>query len=495
MLLIKPELRHKVLKHVFLWRDQILKAVGARSGRSAGSIWNRLSRKNRKRPLGEKDFRETLADLDARPAHAAVTAFWIEAMAELDRIDDGLTPEERDEREMRVLQVARVYREHHTKLGHLSRDMPPLDRYPEPGDLAPIRWLAREQLALLKEHKDPGERLAIVRHVPEYQHWGLAEAGAEESAEATSRSVEEAADWARLAAEAAERMKGPDWWQSRVRGYAGGFGPNALRVAGELEAASATLEEPKRLWRAGADPIQVLDPGRLLDLEGSLRRAQRRFPEALARLAEALAVTHHRVRVLLKKAFTQEVMGEYESAVQTLREAEPLIDRHRDPRHFYMLRYNLGVLYTHLSRYPEADALVQEVRDLITARGDENELARVTWLEGRIALGLGRARKARELLEDAIGALTLRSLWYDVALAVLELCVLLLGEGRTAEVRALTPRLNEVFASQKVHREALAALQLFQEAAEKEEADEDLARRVLDFLFRARHDQGLQFES
>jgi hypothetical protein len=46
-----------------------------------------------------------------------------------------------------------------------------------------------------------------------------------------------------------------------------------------------------------------------------------------------------------------------------------------------------------------------------------------------------------------------------------------------------------------VHREALAALQVFREAAEKEEADEDLARRILLFLFRARHDRGLKFKS
>ena len=54
-------------------------------------------------------------------------------------------------------------------------------------------------------------------------------------------------------------------------------------------------------------------------------------------------------------------------------------------------------------------------------------------------------------------------------------------------------RMAEVFESKGVHREALAALRLFQEAAEREEATADLARRVLGYLFRARHDQGLRF--
>ena len=44
-----------------------------------------------------------------------------------------------------------------------------------------------------------------------------------------------------------------------------------------------------------------------------------------------------------------------------------------------------------------------------------------------------------------------------------------------------------------MHREALAALQLFQEAAERDEATAELARRVLGYLFRARYDQGLRF--
>jgi hypothetical protein len=84
---------------------------------------------------------------------------------------------------------------------------------------------------------------------------------------------------------------------------------------------------------------------------------------------------------------------------------------------------------------------------------------------------------------------------FDVALALLEEAVLLLEERRAAEVKVLARELEKVFESKGVHREALAALRLFQEAAEREEATAELARRVLHYLFRARHDQGLRFES
>ncbi|HEY0556267.1 MAG TPA: hypothetical protein VGG20_18585 [Thermoanaerobaculia bacterium] len=51
----------------------------------------------------------------------------------------------------------------------------------------------------------------------------------------------------------------------------------------------------------------------------------------------------------------------------------------------------------------------------------------------------------------------------------------------------------DVFTSQDVHREAAAALLVFQEAAEGETATAELVRRLLAFLHRARHDPGLRF--
>ena len=82
-----------------------------------------------------------------------------------------------------------------------------------------------------------------------------------------------------------------------------------------------------------------------------------------------------------------------------------------------------------------------------------------------------------------------------MALALLEESVLLLEENRTREVKELTRELPKVFASRGVHREALAALQVFQEAVEREAATAELTRRVLSFLFRARFDEGVTFEA
>jgi tetratricopeptide (TPR) repeat protein len=341
----------------------------------------------------------------------------------------------------------------------------------------------------------PEARLEVVRVAEEYQTWFLCVRVCHASSREASRSVERAAAWARLGLEIAERVRGPEGWRNRVKGYAGVHSGNPLRVAGELKTAETVLNQAKRLWSSGSDPLGVLDPGRILDIEASLLRDQRRFGEALVLLDEAVAVGRSPERALIKKGFTLEAMGNYEGAIKTLCLAEPLIEREGDVRMLYMLRFNLAVNYCHLGQYAEAAKLGQRVLELATENGDENEVVRVTWLNGRIAAGLGRSGEARSLLAQARREFARRKMTYDVALALLEEAALLLGEDRLHEVKVLARDLTKVFHSKGVHREALAALRLFQQATEREVVTAELARQILRYLFRARHDQGLRFES
>jgi hypothetical protein len=80
---------------------------------------------------------------------------------------------------------------------------------------------------------------------------------------------------------------------------------------------------------------------------------------------------------------------------------------------------------------------------------------------------------------------------YDAALASLELAVLYLEDGRTPEVKRL---MYWIFKGQGVHQEALAALRLFHEAATREEATAELARRLIEYLAKSRSHPGLLFE-
>ncbi|HSS51886.1 MAG TPA: helix-turn-helix transcriptional regulator [Thermoanaerobaculia bacterium] len=363
---------------------------------------------------------------------------------------------------------------------------------PHPAPSAKDLLHAAEQWRSLAELSE-GQQLAVVRVAREFQTWALAERVCEESEVQASRDVERTASLARLAQEIAEKVEGPESWRNRIQGYALGHVANSLRVPGELEAADAILEKALRLWHAGSDPDELLDPGRLLDLEASLRRGQRRFDEALALLEEALRVGRCRERYLLKKGFTLEVMGDYERAVEVLLEAQPGVESSGDDRLKASLHQNLALSLTHLGRYREAAELGRDLRRRSVERGDEIWTIRGIWLDGRIAAGLGRREEALRLLAQARVEFDQRNMSYDVALALLEEAVLLLEEGRTAEVKVLAKELSKVFESKGVHREALGALRLFHEAAEQEAATAELARRVLGYLFRARYDQGLRF--
>ena len=72
--------------------------------------------------------------------------------------------------------------------------------------------------------------------------------------------------------------------------------------------------------------------------------------------------------------------------------------------------------------------------------------------------------------------------------------MILLEQGRTGETRKLAEEILPIVQAQKVEREALAALQVFYDAAKRETATVELTRRIVKFLYRAQHDPELRFE-
>jgi tetratricopeptide (TPR) repeat protein len=358
----------------------------------------------------------------------------------------------------------------------------------------PARWQAREVWPLI-EKLPASKQEMLVRHSPQYQTWAFMELVCDKSVEEASRDPERAVDLARLATVVAETVRGPEAWCNRVKGYALAHVPNIERVFGRLDSADAALAEASRIWLAGTDPDKILEPGRLLDLEASLRRAQRRFDDALACLAKAEKVGRRKDRYLVNKGSILVVMGRYSQGADVLLEAQPLVEQRGDKRLLYMQRYNLAVAYTHLGRFSEAQELVRLVQPAVAEREDKCEASRVICLQGRIAAGLGRRDEALKLLTKAQEEFASRRMWYDVALCLLEAAILLLEQGDTSAVKALAHNLSEVFESKKVHQEALVALRLFQEAAVKEAVTAAQARRILDYLFMARYNLDLRYES
>jgi len=67
---------------------------------------------------------------------------------------------------------------------------------------------------------------------------------------------------------------------------------------------------------------------------------------------------------------------------------------------------------------------------------------------------------------------------YDAALVSLDLAVLFALEHRTEDLKRLAAEVMQVFESRDVHREAVAALILFQNACEEERLTAELAGQI-----------------
>jgi hypothetical protein len=75
---------------------------------------------------------------------------------------------------------------------------------------------------------------------------------------------------------------------------------------------------------------------------------------------------------------------------------------------------------------------------------------------------------------------------YDAAMASLDLALLYLKEGRTADVLPLAEEMAALFEARDVHREAVAAVLLFREAAQRDEVTAGMVRELAARLETAR---------
>ncbi len=315
-----------------------------------------------------------------------------------------------------------------------------------------------------------------------------------------ARSVERAASSPDKAREDAERALavaeriGPPGHQPLV-GLAQAFLGNAFRVANETDLADAAFSQSDAIV-AGC-PLPPRLEVRRLDLLASFRRSQQRFEEALSYLDCALSIDRGERSagsLRLNKSKVYEHRGDLEAAISELRGAAQESDAVREPRLLLCLRHNLADYLSKIGRFVEAGALVPEVRALTRRHGGALDEVRLRWIEGRIAAGLGRADEATAKLGQVRGEFLAQGLPYDAALAALELATFYLRAGRTEQVKDLARQMLPVFAAHEIHREALAAIALFRQAAEQERATLALAERVATFLLAARATPTLLFE-
>jgi len=367
-------------------------------------------------------------------------------------------------------------------------------------------WLVRkarreaEKLWAELERTPPDLRRAVVLASRRFHTWALAERLAYASAKAAADRADRALELAQLSLLVAELCPGDAASLSALRGFSRGYLGNARRVANQILRAGEDFDRALAEWQAGSPAMrQVLPAWHLKDLEGSLRRDQRRFPEALARLAEAQAAAPPEAiaRIMVNRAAVFEYMWDPQGAIEVLQEAIPLAaaGRRDEPRLPWSIHMNLGVNLCHLARYDEAERLLPTIQQLFGYPRRELDEIRVVWLRGRIWAGLGRVADAREAFDRARQAYEKHNLALNYAVVTLERALLDLQAGRHDEVKALAREMQWIFEAAGLQPEALAALDLFREAAEQERASRELAEQMVRYLYRVQYDPELKFEA
>jgi tetratricopeptide (TPR) repeat protein len=369
-----------------------------------------------------------------------------------------------------------------------------------------LREVREEKAALaLKEGEELYERLKpysgsarrdLIENAPDYQHWGLAAHLCHRSEKAAADKPPIALELASLAVFVARHVAEIDGWRDRLEGWCTAFLANAHKAANDVPLAGATFADALRLWDKGKDEAGLLSEAYLLDMEASLRRAQGLFSKAI----ELHDKARKRARpeeigiILVNKGFTLQEKGDPEAALETFEEAAQFIDGKRQLRLRCVLRYNQAESLRLLDRAKEAAQLIEEVQSLAELLRNEVDLIKTAWLRANVDASLGHREKALEALEQVGRDFEARNLPYDYALAGLDAALLYREESRFAEIQTLAQEILRIFQAQGVHREAIAAMVLFQEAARKRKVTAAFVRRLQEYLIKARANAELKFQ-
>jgi tetratricopeptide (TPR) repeat protein len=327
---------------------------------------------------------------------------------------------------------------------------------------------------------------------PGLQTWGLCQLLLRNSLDFGFEDAATAVNLSNLAVRISLRLGDgyhPEWVQDlRARAFA--YLGNARRILGELRSADDAFRFAEDTLVQGTGEPRL--HAEILDLKSSLRRAQRRFPEAL-NLSETALVLYRTSRnlkgvaiSLLKKATLLKETGSLGRAITLLRKSMPEIEAAGDPQLHAYARFNLLGCLTLAKRYDEAAALLSEVRQLPTISEHPLNLLRLRWTEANIARGLGRTTEAEDGFHAVQTAFLERSMAYDAALVSLDLALVYLSERRLDELKQLAAELVVLFEARDVQREAMAALYLFQRACDEERLTVQVVGKLAEALRRGR---------
>jgi tetratricopeptide (TPR) repeat protein len=381
-----------------------------------------------------------------------------------------------------------------------------------PGEIGELR-LGERARRLLREHDrvpellarlgglSPGERKALVRTDPELRSWPLGQRLVDACLDLVYAEAGRAEELADLVVALSQELDADHYGTELVNDFkakAWSCLGEVLRSRADLRGADEAFVVAESLLAGGTGDL--LEEARLLELKAALRRDQLRLGEAHGLLDDVLAVYRqyrdfHQVgRALVQKGSVYGAANELEPAIRWLRKGLGLIDPTRERRLELSARHSL-MLYLHESgRDQEAWFLLKASRPEFVEHGGELLKLRLRWLEGKIQQSLEHFGEAEDALVEARRGFLDQGAGFSAALVCLDLAGLYATQNRAGEMRQLAEKMLPIFQSRDIHREAIAALIVFQQAVRMEKLSSDLLDEIRSFLRRARTDHKLRFE-
>ncbi len=318
------------------------------------------------------------------------------------------------------------------------------------------------------------------------QTWAMCLRLCDASVAAGAHSVTESMQLAELSLRAAQLAQGDAGGLLRLQGYARAFLANAHRLWGDLAAADAEFAAATGQWGEGNQAAEyTLPEWRLLDLESSLRLAQKAWPATVRLLdrAIALAPASEIGRLLVKKATALRLAGQVDDALASLDAAAPLVASL--PEVQWMVQYHQVACLCQTGRYREAGECLQTVGGALAGESTL-EIIRRLWLTARVTAGQGDRRQAIADLEWVRRELMPFAARYESVLVSIELAIFHLDDREwSSKIRGLVQDILETVKSRWGSRGLAASLgELCQSAEKLWQLHEDLELlRVEDWVF------------
>lgn len=277
-----------------------------------------------------------------------------------------------------------------------------------------------------------------------------------------------------------------DLW-ARTAAYLG----NASRRFGDIADAERRFAFARSFVTTGGvtDPAvtaEIDSCEAMLYMERRLfRRAEAMLVRAICQyfLAGTMAEAAHPLVTLGLVYYHQ---GKLQKAIEATRLAAQSLNPRRHLRLYVSARFNLALFSCDAWDHAAALEILEIDRPFFAKLAEPYTQLRIAWLRGRIAAHRGRAQEAEQAYLQAREGFVRDRIAYDAALVSLDLAIFYGRQARWSEVRRLAGEMHAIFEAQAVHREAVAAVLLFQEAAQQERLTVERLEEIAASLKKAR---------